>query len=96
MKKFVVVPVNGYKNILPQEEIASGSESTALKKFLQEHSVPCSGIMHVTDTVLRNWRADGYNDHQIQSSIDFIVDKPNNIQNGLVINKKKSNAYKLY
>ena len=98
MKKFVVVPINGYKNILPREEITSGSEMTALKKFLQSHQVPCNGITHITPTVVKNWQADGYNTQQIQKSIDFVVDKAKNIEPELniVIDKKRSNAYRLY
>ena len=96
MKKFVVLPVNGYKNILPREEVVSGSEQTALKKFLQSHQVPFNGINHVTSTTVKNLLFDGWNNQQIEHSVDFIVDTKKNIDNGLVIDKKRSNAYKLY
>ena len=90
------MPVNGYRNVLPVEEVASGSEQTALKKFLQNHQVPYIGVNHVTLSVVDNLQANGYTIQQINSSVDFIVDTKKNISNGLVIDRKRSNAYKLY
>ena len=95
MKKFVVVPMNRYSNVLPTETVASGSEKTALKQYLTKYGVPHSLIEHVTDTVVTRFQADGYNQQQILSVIDFCVDNSKNIQNGIIINKKKSNSYRL-
>ena len=87
--------MNRFSNVLPREEIASGSEKTALKQYLGKYNVPYTLIEHVTETVVTRFQNDGYNQQQILSVIDFCVDNAKNIQNGVTINRKKSNSYRL-
>ena len=87
--------MNRYSNVLPTETIASGSEKTALKQYLEVHKVPYSVIECMTENVINRFMIDGYNKQQIFSMIDFCVDNSKNILNGVSITKKKSNSYRI-
>ena len=95
MKKFVVVPMNRYRNVLPKEIIKSGSEKTALKTYLKAHRVPFTDFFVISEAQAMRWISDGNNRDYVNSMVDFLVDSEKGIEDGVIMTNKRSNAYHL-